>query len=206
MYFWRPGLGSKVSTCDGPPFINRKMRRLARAGKCGGRGASGLAARSAAAPRKPASARTAVRPSAPKPPPMRQSTSRRDRRAAVASVMASPCKDQGPSTKDERQKTSPFILRTWSLVLSTWSVDEHRFVGGQQHLGELLPATEPVVLGDADGHEVEGALPLLCRRRPAVEQQEGLLDPARGVGGRRGQPGRQRAGALDHELIVEHEQ
>ena len=27
----RAGLGSKVSTCDGPPFMNRKMTRLARA-------------------------------------------------------------------------------------------------------------------------------------------------------------------------------
>ena len=35
------GLGSNVSTCDGPPFMNRKMTRLARGGKCGGCGASG---------------------------------------------------------------------------------------------------------------------------------------------------------------------
>src|SRR5207249_7198952 len=36
------GLGSKVSTCDGPPGMKRKITRLARAGKCGRRGASGL--------------------------------------------------------------------------------------------------------------------------------------------------------------------
>ena len=29
------GLGSNVSTCDGPPFMNRWMTRLALAGKCG---------------------------------------------------------------------------------------------------------------------------------------------------------------------------
>ena len=36
------GLGSKVSTCEGPPGMKRKMMRLARGGKCGGRGDSGL--------------------------------------------------------------------------------------------------------------------------------------------------------------------
>ena len=29
-----PGLGSKRSTCDGPPDIKRKITRFARAGKC----------------------------------------------------------------------------------------------------------------------------------------------------------------------------
>ena len=32
-YRSRAGLGSNVSTCDGPPFMNKKMTRLARAGK-----------------------------------------------------------------------------------------------------------------------------------------------------------------------------
>ena len=88
-YFSSAGLGSKVSTCDGPPFMNRKITRLARAGKCGGRGASGLtgtdASASPAAPRprrpeplsSPASASTLPRPSAPKPPPIRQNKARR---------------------------------------------------------------------------------------------------------------------------------
>ena len=31
-----------MSTCDGPPFMNRKITRFARAGKWGGRGARGL--------------------------------------------------------------------------------------------------------------------------------------------------------------------
>ena len=35
------GLGSNVSTCDGPPFMNKKMTRLARAGKCDALGARG---------------------------------------------------------------------------------------------------------------------------------------------------------------------
>ena len=39
---WSSGLESNVSTCDGPPFMNRKITRLARGGKCGGLGASGF--------------------------------------------------------------------------------------------------------------------------------------------------------------------
>src|SRR6266700_635612 len=35
LYLSSIGLGSKVSTCDGPPFRKRKMTCLARAGKCG---------------------------------------------------------------------------------------------------------------------------------------------------------------------------
>ena len=82
------GLGSNVSTCDGPPFMNRKMTRFARAGKCGGRGASGFEGTSASdglwlcagpAPRAPASASTLASPRAPNPPPMRQSNSRREK-------------------------------------------------------------------------------------------------------------------------------
>src|ERR1700730_16684162 len=46
-YFVSIGLGSKVSTCEGPPFRKRKITCLARAGKCGAFGASGLAAEGA---------------------------------------------------------------------------------------------------------------------------------------------------------------
>ena len=41
-YFCREGLGSNVSTCDGPPFMNRKMTLLALAAIGGFRGAMGL--------------------------------------------------------------------------------------------------------------------------------------------------------------------
>ena len=40
LYFSSDGLGSKVSTCDGPPFMNRKMTRLAFAANIGALGAS----------------------------------------------------------------------------------------------------------------------------------------------------------------------
>src|SRR5271166_6332956 len=41
-YFCRAGFGSNVSTWEGPPFMNRKMTRLAFAGKGGFLGAIGL--------------------------------------------------------------------------------------------------------------------------------------------------------------------
>ncbi len=44
-YVCSDGLGSNESTCEGPPFMNRWMTRLARAGKCGPLGASGDTAR-----------------------------------------------------------------------------------------------------------------------------------------------------------------
>src|SRR4051794_25310789 len=40
-YLARDGLGSNVSTCDGPPFMNRWTTRWALAGKCGALGARG---------------------------------------------------------------------------------------------------------------------------------------------------------------------
>src|ERR1700727_2895869 len=42
LYFASIGLGSKVSTCDGPPLRQRKMTCLALAGKCGALGARGF--------------------------------------------------------------------------------------------------------------------------------------------------------------------
>ena len=41
-YWASSGLGSNVSTCDGPPFMNKWITCLALAAKCGGRAASGL--------------------------------------------------------------------------------------------------------------------------------------------------------------------
>src|SRR5688500_5176724 len=43
LYFSSAGLGSKVSMCDGPPFMNKKISRLARGVKCGGLTESGFA-------------------------------------------------------------------------------------------------------------------------------------------------------------------
>src|SRR5205807_2192217 len=43
-YLPSDGFGSKVSTCEGPPFMNRWMTRLALAGSGGALGASGFIA------------------------------------------------------------------------------------------------------------------------------------------------------------------
>ena len=48
------GLGSNVSTCDGPPFMNRKITRFARAGKCGALAPSGSRATLLSSPSAPA--------------------------------------------------------------------------------------------------------------------------------------------------------
>src|SRR5438105_3607524 len=40
-HFARAGFGSKRSTWLGPPYINKKMHEVARAGMCGARGAAG---------------------------------------------------------------------------------------------------------------------------------------------------------------------
>ena len=62
LYFSRAGLGSKVSTCDGPPFMNRKMTRLAFGANIGGLGASGLSAALAAGASRPSPASIVARP------------------------------------------------------------------------------------------------------------------------------------------------
>src|SRR5713226_8714260 len=57
------GLGSKVSTCDGPPFMNRKITRLARGVKCGGFGTRRFFdAGAGAADSKPVSVKRLARP------------------------------------------------------------------------------------------------------------------------------------------------
>src|ERR1051326_4343372 len=73
LYFVSCGLGSKVSTCEGPPFRNRKITCWARARKCGGLGASGFEAAAGSMP----ALRTLARPSIPKPEPMVTKASRR---------------------------------------------------------------------------------------------------------------------------------
>jgi len=74
-------VGSKVSICEGPPFMKRKMTRFARAGKCGRFGSSEClgADSEAAKDNQPPSESTLVKASAPNPPPSRLSISRRVR-------------------------------------------------------------------------------------------------------------------------------
>ena len=111
--------------------MNRWTTRFARAGNGGGLGPSGLtalaedgrrrrgsSAPSADRPSRPASAIRLPSASAPKPMPERQSSSRR-----VST--ASSRRGRGATSRD--------------LDGAPYSIDEHEFVGQQQHLGELLP-------------------------------------------------------------------
>src|SRR5262245_39748697 len=70
LYFASDGFGSKVSTCEGPPFRKRKMTCLAVAGKCVERAASAPAASLFWASRL-------ASPSMPKPFPAVRKSSRR---------------------------------------------------------------------------------------------------------------------------------
>src|SRR5947207_728502 len=76
----RSGLGSKVSTWEGPPFMNRWTTRWAFGGNCGFFGASGLmsveAARAGVLSR-PSDSSTPASPRRPKPMPLRRRSSRR---------------------------------------------------------------------------------------------------------------------------------
>src|SRR4051812_22301044 len=65
--FAKRGFGSKRSTCDGPPDMNRKMIRFAFAGYCGGLTARGDATLWASAFVKKSFANKPERPSMPKP-------------------------------------------------------------------------------------------------------------------------------------------
>src|SRR5262249_21058640 len=104
-----PGLGSNVSTCDGPPFMNRKMTRFAFGVKCPARGASGLLAARAVL----SVARTPASPRRPNPAPMPRSMSRREIADGVKTFMVT--------------------------GLRVASVHEEEFVGPEKHLGVAVP-------------------------------------------------------------------
>src|SRR6185295_17841486 len=80
-HFFSKGLGSKLSSCDGPPFMKRWITRLALGAKCGGLRANGdrddcpiaSTACTAPTPRK-----TPARPNAAMPMPERHSACRRE--------------------------------------------------------------------------------------------------------------------------------
>src|SRR4051794_17187196 len=74
------GFGSKRSTWEGPPYMNRKMTLVAFASKWGGLGDSGSGASAAVARgRNPSSASIEARARPAKPPPACQRNSRRVR-------------------------------------------------------------------------------------------------------------------------------
>ncbi len=89
LYFCSAGFGSKVSTCEGPPFINRKMtplrpRRQRRVAS--GEGLNAFPACGAGPEAKADSPRTPISPSAANPFPIRPSSSRRERNRSLEVV------------------------------------------------------------------------------------------------------------------------
>src|SRR5205807_75949 len=89
-YFVSSGLGSNVSTCDGPPFMNRWMTRLAFAGSGGFLGVSGLSGEPAgSAASRPDSPRSDARARPPMPMPERARKSRRERGKVIDALQLS---------------------------------------------------------------------------------------------------------------------
>ena len=92
------GLGSKVSRCEGPPFMNRKITRFARAAKCGAGASPAAEARAGAAncgaesARQTASCRSNDRSAkAPNPTADCCSTARREPAIPAPPPPSSPC-------------------------------------------------------------------------------------------------------------------
>ena len=119
------GLGSKVSTCDGPPDMNRKMTRFAFGSKCGFLGASGSTGFSSAS--NPSSPSIAASASAPNPHPALRRKARRSgekgvMRGSLTSVLAvaqltdARQQQQTCDDSDDRQ-SSPHISRLIAPVL-----------------------------------------------------------------------------------------
>src|SRR5262245_7615335 len=85
-----PGFGSNVSTCDGPPDMNRKMTFLALPLKCGFFGASG----STSANSLPSSANIAASASEPNPQPAERRKVRRSSEVNIPGSLAHHSNDQ----------------------------------------------------------------------------------------------------------------
>ena len=112
------GLGSNVSTCEGPPGMKRKMTRLAEAGKCGRLADSGSGGSPAfcSAADVDSSASSAASASAPNPPPERRSKSRRVSRFAWRAPGVS--RLVGPCVRKQSLASVPFAteIRFWTRV------------------------------------------------------------------------------------------
>src|SRR5262249_1671045 len=151
-------------------------------------GASGLLA--GAAVRNPESAKTLVRASAPKPPPIRHSTSRRDRRVFRSECIVTSKPQQhfpiaygcGAGFRSCQIHGRIGILPpTHTPTALTPSIDVQELIRGQQNLCVLLPPRQC-----PRGRRRQERLPepqLALRRGPAVEQLERLLNPPGVIGG-----------------------
>ena len=114
-YFSRAGLGSKVSTCDGPPLRKKWTTRFALPGKCGGFTRHGVAGRTLA----------------PRGPLLGQEPAQAQRPQAQGGAL-----QEGPAAQAGRE-----VVVAWDSSPS--SIDEHQLVGHEEHLGQLFPGREP---------------------------------------------------------------
>src|SRR5262245_61839130 len=137
------GLGSKVSTCDMPPFMNRKIILFARGAKCGAFGAS-----EDDCPVAVASPPNAIMP---KPLPMRRSASRRVSGGKVGSMSID---------KAELIRTQKYldISRPRGIGRGSLNVSQEADALLQFRGGDLARKEEPV--GAADPRCVVVRLPL----------------------------------------------
>src|SRR5947209_20253436 len=149
LYFARDGFGSKVSTCDGPPFRNRKMTCLAFAGKCVERVASAPAA-------SPFWASRLASPIMPKPFPALRKSSRR-----VIPVVSSVHKEKLARTQQRTRKLGPAVVTFFHKL------DPELQLGGQRIAGEHAPIRRPdlrrVVLPFIGGAHGAGRAPVPAR-------------------------------------------
>ena len=164
--------------------MNKKMTRLARAGKWGGWGARGwlriapsvfgtaVGGDAIAGTSMPASASTPANPSAPKPPPIREKRARRVNGCALTA---------GPSPLDGRVARCRSIRSRTSFCSS---VDKHKFIRCKEGLGVPFPAGWCVVRGLTAGFAWFRRLKIgkaefdfALTWRSTVEKQVGLANP-----------------------------
>ena len=109
-YLARAGLGSNVSTCDGPPAMNRWMTCLALPGNCGARGASGERRLASARAVEPATPRhPSTKPAPKRPCPCRNGT--RNRAGSGTGPQAAIHVVSVPSLVEIRRTQLPCIQR-----------------------------------------------------------------------------------------------
>src|SRR5262249_29150175 len=138
--FFRAGFGSKVSTWDGPPFMNRKMTRLARAGKCV-READSLEVN----PNLPAACKVPARPRRPNPMPACRSMSRREIIGKwLFCIMSSLQQLQILDSGLQLHRPAKSAMCNLKSAIQQ-SIDKQHLIGSEQHLSVLLPPSFRIV-------------------------------------------------------------
>src|SRR5262245_12724488 len=118
------GFGSKVSTCETPPCMNRKITRLARGAKCG-------VVACASSPSKAANAT----------PPKPQATWRKASRREIWPVISILDEQELTQRRRERREDSRdcISLRSLRLCVNSVLLNVQELVSRQQRLTKTLP-------------------------------------------------------------------